>query len=441
MTSVTVGIDIGTTSVKAIAADDDGTVVARARVPHALHIPTPTRMQHDANEVWRDGPQQALQALGSLDIAAVSVAAMVPSLTAVDANGRALLPGLLYGDDRGGSAMSGNPAESGELIRFAEWCTRERPDAAGLWPAPAVANHALMGDGVLDTMTAATASPLFDWNTGAWSETVASAHGLDVAKLPRIVPAGWKAGRMGGDGPIVAAGAVDAFAEQLVAGADNDGDVLVILGTTLIVWCVSDSFDAPPGWYSVPHSAPGKFLVGGPSNAGGLFCNWAQSLLADGPPPTDPERIPVWLPYPRGERAPYDDSTKRAALFGLDLLHSPGAARRAVWEASGFVARRTIEASGVAAQRIVATGGGTRVDEWVQALADCTGLPVDCVEVPEGGAYGSAFLARCAARLEDNMTDARRWARTGRRVEPRAVWARAAADRFSRFIAGSDGFA
>lgn len=438
MSEITVGIDIGTTSVKAIAADGDGNVVARSRVPHQLQIPTPTRMQHDPDEAWRRGPVEALAQLGDLDVAALSVAAMVPSLTAVDASGHALAPGLLYGDDRGGLEMSGNPAESGELLSFAKWLVGEHPDAAGLWPAPTMANHALCGEAVLDTVTAMTAGPLVDWSTGGWSQEVAAENGIDLGVLPRLVPAGWEAGRIGTDGPIVAPGCVDALAEQLVAGADGDGDVLVILGTTLITWCVTDRFEAPEGWHVVPHTAPGKFLVGGPSNAGGLFCNWARSLLADGPPPDDPGRVPVWLPYPRGERAPYDDASKRAALIGLDLLHTPGAARRAVWEASGFVARRTIEASGANARRIVATGGGTRVDEWVQALADCTGLPVECVAVPEGGAYGSAFLARCAAKLEANMTDGRRWAQVGRTVEPDARWAAAAGERYERFVRVSD---
>src|SRR5690606_24190294 len=126
-----------------------------------------------------------------------------------------------------------------------------------------------------------------------------------------------------------------------------------------------DSPSAPEGWHVIPHSVPGKFLMGGPSNAGGLFFNWAAELLAEGPAPVDPERVPVWLPYPRGERVPYHDSARRAAMIELDLTHTAGAARRAVWEASGFVARRIIEASGVTPRRIVATGGGIRVDEWV----------------------------------------------------------------------------
>jgi xylulokinase len=83
-TEVTVGIDIGTSSVKAIAADGDGNVVARARVPHQVVVPAPERFEHDAAAAWRDGPRRALAELGALDVRGVSVAAMVPSLTAVD---------------------------------------------------------------------------------------------------------------------------------------------------------------------------------------------------------------------------------------------------------------------------------------------------------------------------------------------------------------------
>src|SRR2546423_15273998 len=95
-----------------------------------------------------------------------------------------------------------------------------------------------------------------------------------------------------------------------------------------------------------------------------------------------------------------------------------------------------IDTSKVDARRVVATGGGTRVDEWVQPLADVTALPVDCVAVPEGGALGSAWLARIAAGLEEPtaMTEGRRWARTGRRVEPDARWAPAVAGRYDEFL-------
>jgi xylulokinase len=74
------------------------------------------------------------------------------------------------------------------------------------------------------------------------------------------------------------------------------------------------------------------------------------------------------------------------------------------------------------------------VGEWVQCLADCTGLPVDVVAIPEGGALGAAFLARLAAGLETSLADAARWARTDHRVEPDPAWAAPVAARYQRFL-------
>jgi xylulokinase len=334
------------------------------------------------------------------------------------------------------------PVESGELVAFLRWLRDKRPDTAGFWPAQAVANHALSGEVALDTTTATTAVPLFDWT--AWDESVAAELGIHIEQLPRLVPTGWKAARIGGDGPALASGCIDALAEQLVAGADDDGDVLVILGTTLIVWAVSPGDARVPGYYSIPHTAPGKYLVGGPSNAGGLFLNWVVGLVGDGPvAPADPGAVPVFAPYPRGERTPFQDPDRRAALTHLDLTHDPVAVRRAAYEASGFVTRRALDAvrahAGLEPRRIVLTGGGVAVEPWVQAVADATGLPCDCVAVPEGGALGSAWLARLAAGLEapTAMADGRRWARTGRRVEPDRRWAGAMDERYERFLAVS----
>ena len=257
---VTVGIDIGTSSVKAIAADDDGNVVARARVPHEFRVPTPGRFEHDVQTAWRDGPRAALAAIeAEVDrrrVRGVSVAAMVPSLTAVDAAGAPLQPGLLYGDERGRArgGATGSPAETGELRNFARWMVEQSPAAAGLWPAQAVANHELAGEAVLDTSTAATAIPLFDFQ--GWDRALVEEIGARVEQFPRLVPTGWECGRVDGDGPALASGCIDAFAEQLVAGADDDGDVLVIFGTTLIVWAVTTSEAEVPGYWTIPHTAP-----------------------------------------------------------------------------------------------------------------------------------------------------------------------------------------
>ncbi len=433
---VTVGVDIGTTSVKAIAADGDGTVVARARVPHRLVVPTADRMEHDVNEAWRAGVRKAYAEVAKdLDVRAANVAAMVPSLTAVRADGTAAAPGLLYGDARGRAPEStgANPAASGELYEFLRWLVAEVPDATGYWPAQAVANHALCGRGAIDSVTAMTAVPLFDFV--GWDAALAAAAGTDVSKLPDVVPGSEAAGTIDGTDTLLGGGAIDAFAEQLVAGADDDGDVLVICGTTLITWAVIPAWVEVPGLWTIPHTAPGKILIGGPSNAGGLFLNWALGLAENGggDAELDPGDIPVWTPYVRGERTPLHDPFRRAGLHNLALTHGPAAVRRAAFEASGFVVRHHLDLAGVRPRRIVATGGGVRVPAWIGALADCTDLPVDVVEVPEGGALGSAFLARVTAGLEASTADSGRWARVARTVEPDPRWSVAAGDRYTRF--------
>ncbi|HUO39237.1 MAG TPA: FGGY-family carbohydrate kinase, partial [Mycobacterium sp.] len=218
------------------------------------------------------------------------------------------------------------------------------------------------------------------------------------------------------------------------AGADRDGDVLVLCGTTLIVWVNIPQPRQVPGLWTIPYTTFGTSQIGGPSNAGGLFLGWVDRLVGPGDPAAaDPLRVPVWSPYVRGERTPFHDPDRRGVLDGLDLTHNPSALRRAAYEASGFVVRQLIELSGAAVSRIVATGGGTHVDVWMRAIADATGLPVEVSGVAEGAALGAAFLGRVAMGLETSITDAARWAWTERIVEPDPAWTAAMEDRYVRF--------
>ncbi len=208
---------------------------------------------------------------------------------------------------------------------------------------------------------------------------------------------GEAAGTVTGTDTVLAAGTVDALCDQIVSGADQTGDVLVIFGATLIVWAVVDDWIEAPGLWTVPHTVAGKVLVGGPSNAGALFVDWARALLhgatrrpaarrrcrerrtAASVPEAerrgDPGRVPVWTPYLRGERAPYHDTTLRAGLHGLDITHDADAVERAAYEASGFVIRHMLDRAGIKARRIVASGGGTHVVPWMQGMADAAGFP------------------------------------------------------------------
>jgi xylulokinase len=430
---VTIGIDIGTTAVKAVAADAQGRVVARARIPHELRVPTPDRLEHNADEAWRLGPLAALEQLARPDAAAVAVSAMVPSLTAVDADGHPITPGLLYGDSRGRvvGADTEGPLPPGEAAEFLRWTATQAPDAAGYWPAPAVANYALAGEAVIDFPTAYTALPLFD---GGWNAHACAERGVTVDRMPRVEAPGAAAGRLRDSGATLAVGAIDALCEQMVAGADDDGDVLVLCGTTLIVWVTIPEARRVSGLWTIP-TMTGKTQIGGASNAGGLFLGWVDRVLGPGDPAAvDPRRVPVWSPYLRGERTPFHDPDRRGMLDGLDLTHDAATLRRAAYEASGFVVRQLIELSGVTASRIVAAGGGTRVEPWLQAIADATGRPVEVSGVAEGAALGAAFLSRMAVGRESSITDAARWAATGRVVHPDPAWTGPMEQRYGRFL-------
>jgi xylulokinase len=443
--AVTVGVDIGTTSVKAVAVDGDGTLLARARVPHEVLTPVAGAFEHDIDQAWRADVLDAVgQVTGRLAVEAVNVSAMVPSLGAVTAAGTGAGPGLLYGDHRGERADHDptRPGDSGELLAFLAWHAAHSPDAHGFWPAQAVANHALSGRGAIDSVTAMTAYPLFDFV--GWDAGLAAEVGTTTAALPDIVsgvePAGRVLDGLPGAGALVGGGTIDAFAEQLVAGADGSGDVLVICGATLITWGVLDDWAEAPGLWTIPHTAAGRSMIGGPSNAGGLFLDRARRWLGDGAAArvldVAPDDLPVWLPYVRGERTPLHRRDLRASLHGAALHHGPEHLLRAAYEASGFVVRHHLDLArpaGLQPRRIVATGGGTQVAAWMHALADGTGLPVDVAAVPEGAALGSAFIARCVAGEETSMLDARRWAATGHTVEPRADWVEAAEARYARF--------
>jgi xylulokinase len=434
---VTIGIDIGTTAVKAVAADETGRVVARARIPHDPRVPTPDQLEHNADQAWRQGPLTALDQLGRPDALAVAVSAMVPSLTAVDSSGHPITPGLLYGDSRGrvvgtGTSASDQPFPVGEAAEFLRWTAARAPDAAGYWPAPAVANYALAGEAVIDFPTAFTAAPLFDGN--GWNAEACAERGATVERMPRVEAPGAAVGRVLATGAVLAVGAIDALCEQMVAGTDNDGDVLVLCGTTLIVWVTIPEFQQVSGLWTIPQMS-GKSQIGGASNAGGLFVGWADRVLGPGDPTAvDPRRVPVWLPYLRGERTPWHDPDRRGMLDGLDLTHDAASLRRAAYEASGFVVRQLIELSQANVTRIVAAGGGTRIGPWIKAIADATGRPVQVSGVAEGAALGAAFLGRMAVGLESSIADAARWAVVERVIEPDPAWTEPMEDRYRRFL-------
>jgi xylulokinase len=470
-----VGLDIGTTSLKAVLADEAGNILWRRRLPSKLIVGPMGRFEHDAAATWWDGPRallreslEHLRASGRGAPEAVAVSAMMPSVAAVDASGRPVGPGLLYGDSRGQSpahgsdghageakgrggsdAAASDPTASDEMACLASWAAADAPGAGGYWPAQAVANASLGGEGVTDLASAFAAGTLF--GDGGWQPSVCEAGGFSPAQLPRVVFFGERVGQVGpavvegsvvsGSDIVVGAGSVDGLCEQMVSGAVRDGDVFVGLGGTLVVWLTVPGWpDEVPGLWRVPHFVAGKAMVGGASTAGGMWADWVDRALRPGDEATvGPRDVPLWWPWAKGERVPLHDRSLRIALAGADISQGPGALRRAALEATGFVVRHIVElaaAAGTSPQRFVLSGGGVRNDAWLQAIADVLGAPVVPVAFPEGAALGSAFLARMALGAESSLEDAARWARWSPPVEPRPDWAVAAGERYLRWKAG-----
>ena len=458
MDEVTVGIDIGTTSVKALAADAEGDVVARIRIPHRVVAPDPGRFEHDPQQAWIDGVMAAWEHVSGATgrpVAAVTVSAMVPSMCGVGSAGRPVTPGLLYGDARGqtparrsDAASGGSPdarpatdasagSTEGEAVGFARWLAG-RDGVEALWPAQAVANHALCGVAAIDSSTAMAMAPLSDGQ--GWAPDLVAELRMRPDQFPAVSPGAAAIGER--DGVLVSGGSIDALGEQYVAPCGEAGDVLVMCGTTLLPWVLTEEWIEVDGLWTFPSARAGLMAVGGASNAGGLFIDRVRALVGDVPSEEllalAPDDLPVWLPYPRGERTPLHDPDRRAELLDLHVGHAPAHVLMAAYEAAGFVVRHHIERSGLPADRIVAVGGGTQSPAWMQALADTTGLTVDVSAEPSGAALGAAYQSRVTAGLEVDTSQARRWGRVSRRVEPRAAHTAAADGRYRRFREGAD---
>ena len=441
MEHVTVGIDIGTTSVKAVAADAGGKVLARARTPHRVVSADPGQFEHDPQSAWIDGVlsawDQMLAGTADRSIAAVTVSAMVPSMCGVDSAGAPVTPGLLYGDARGRGVGSGTEATDGEAVGFARWLAGCN-GAEALWPAQAVANRALCGVAAIDSSTAMAMTPMSDGQ--GWAPELLHEIGMTSEQFPAISPGAAAVGER--DGALVSAGTIDALGEQLVAPCGDAGDVLVMCGTTLLPWVLTDAWVEIDGLWTFPSARAGLMAVGGASNAGGLFIDRVRALVGDPASEDllalDGGDLPVWLPYPRGERTPLHDPDRRAELLDLHVGHTSAHVLMAAYEAAGFVVRHHIELTGLDAGRVVAVGGGTQSPAWMQALADTTGLAVDVSAEPYGAAHGAAYHSRVTAGLEADTSQARRWGRVSHRVEPRPAHAAAAESRYRRFREGAD---
>ncbi len=456
---LTVGMDIGTTSAKAIAFDARGNAYGSHSVGYPLHERNPGEAEQDPLEVIQAALQcasQAVQASGPHRIAGVALSTAMHSLVAVEDNARPLTPLLTWADSRaveqaerlrrehlGLHARTGTPLHPMSPLAKLLWFRENRAElfaAARRWVGiKELLIHRLTGEWAIDA-SCASGTGLMSLQDLAWDEEALGLAGIEEDQLCPIVPTTelleLTTDELGlPTGAPVVAGAGDGPLANLGLGAVRPGVAACSIGTSgaLRLMAERPGID-PDGRLFCYALTPGRWALGGAINNGGSVLGWTGSALAPdlGPDaedrllelaaevPTGSEGL-IMLPYLLSERAPRWSTTARGAYVGLRHFHERGHLIRAAIEGvcqQLALVLASMEESGNPVREIRATGGFARSALWRQVLADALGRPVGFPSGYEGSAFGAALLGMEALGIVDSLDCAAELVRITSTVEP-----------------------
>jgi len=460
-----VGLDVGTTGVKALRISPDGEIVARAEEGYRLSTPQPGWAEQDPEDWWR-AAEAALAAVGSDGVAGIGLSGQMHGLVALDNADRVLRPAILWNDQRTGAECAEIEARFGlrELVRLTGnralpgftapkllWLRRHEPDvyariARVLLPKDYVRLR-LVGEHATDVADA-SGTLLFDVRQRRWSGEVLEGLEIPTDWVPAALESTGLSGRTA-DGLPVAAGAGDQAAGALGVGVDRPGPLSVVLGTSGVVFAALPAFAADPDGrvHSFCHAVPdGWHAMGVMLSAAGSL-GWLREVVAPGEPadevvaeaepwPPGVEGL-TFLPYLAGERTPHVDPAARAAFAGLSLRHDRGALVRAVLEGVAFGLRDSLEllrAIGVEPESARVSGGGARSELWLRIVASVLELPLERTAAEEGAAFGAALLGGVAAGVFADVHEAvAATVRVRDTIEPEPEWIEPYVHAYRRF--------
>jgi xylulokinase len=466
----TLGIDIGTFESKGVLVETaSGRIVAEARHPHRMIVPQPGWAEHRAEEDWWGDFVRITRAILASsgvkpgDIACVAASAIGPCMLPVDAAGRALMNGVLYGVDTraaveiqeltariGGEVIlerCGNALTSQSVGPKILWLKRNRPElfaqAATVMTSTSFIVMRLTGARVIDHYTAANFSPLYDVERMDWVTDLDDTVGPE--RLPRLMWSTEVAGHVTPAaaletglkaGTPVTCGTIDAAAEAVSVGVAAPGDMMMMYGSTIfIIQVTAERVKDARLWYA-PWLVPGQHASMAGLATSGTLTHWFRDQMGRDLPPgeafvrlaEEAEASPaganglLWLPYFSGERTPIHDTHAKGAVFGLNLTHTRGDLYRALLEGIAMGTAHVIETYrevGQTPARVLAVGGGTKNAVWLQASSDFGGVAQIVSEKTVGASYGDAFLAALAVGAVE-ARDIGRWNPAERVVEPAA---------------------
>jgi xylulokinase len=452
---VLVGLDVGTTGVKAIAITPEGEVVSSTEEGYALSTPQPGWSEQDPED-WLRASENALARLG-VDVPRVGYSGQMHGLVCLDQRDRVLRPAILWNDQRTGAecaeieervglerliSLTGNRALPGFTAPKLLWLRNHEPDVyrriRRITLPKDYVRFRLTGEWAIDAADA-SGTLLFDVAHRRWSDDVLSALEVPRDWLPPVHES------------TDIAGAGDQQAAALGVGVIEAGIVSVVLGTSGVVLAALPAYahDTEARVHAFCHAVPGTWeAMGVMLNAAGAL-RWFRDALAPGASFDELTAEaggwgPVvegvtFLPYLQGERTPHADPDARGAFTGLSLRHDRAALVRAVLEGVAYGLRDSLELLrelGVTPEKGRVSGGGARSRLWLEIVASVLGLPVELTVVEEGSAYGAALLAGVAG---GTFADAREavaaCVRARELVEPNPDWAPAYEEGYARFRA------
>jgi xylulokinase len=433
------GLDVGTSALKALVVSERGDVRERAEYEYPLSTPRLGWSEQDPEDWWR----AARQALAGREGLPLGLSGQMHGLVVLDDRDRVLRPAILWNDQRTAAEcadierrvglerlieLTGNRALTGFTAPKLLWLRDNEPDVYArirhvLLPKDYV-RFRLTGERTIDAADA-SGTLLFDVANRRWSGEVLDALELPPEWLPEV--------RESTD--VGTAG--DQAAGALGVGIAAPGPLSVVLGTSGVVFAASDAYRPEPQarLHTFCHAVPATWHAMGVMLSAAGSLQWLRDAL--GRPPYDDllreaEAWPpateglLFQPYLQGERTPHADPDARGAFVGLTLRHDRGALTRAVLEGVAYGLRDSLELLrelGVEANVGRVSGGGARSALWLRIVASVLGLPLERTAVEEGAAYGAALLGGVAAGVFADAHEAvAGCVRVRDRVEPDPEW-------------------
>lgn len=460
--SLLLGIDVGTSGLRAVLLDREGRAVDEATSEYDLRSPQPGWAEQDP-DTWWAALRDALAMLwarghSGSEVSAIGLSGQMHSLVVLDADGSVVCPSLLWCDQRTGAECleiterigaerllerTGNVALAGFTAPKILWIRRHWPEAfaraAHLLLPKDFIRQRLTGAFVTD-MSDASGTLLFDVRDRRWADDIIAELEIDPTLLPATVEGDAVTGTVHAEaarllglvaGTPVVAGGGDNAAAAVGLGAVDPGVLTLSVGTSGVIFAPLDRYpDQVDGRLHVfCHAVPGRWHLMSVTMAAGGSLHWLRDLLApllpvDGDAAYDwlmtraGAAAPgsggvVFLPYVSGERTPHADPSARGVFFGLHMGSGLDDMVRSVVEGVAFSQRQGLDLmreAGAAAAVARGAGGGLSSPLWRQILADTLGVGLQLAGPAIGAARGAAVLAGLGTGVYDDPDVGMDWA-------------------------------